>query len=131
MQKSYEAQDWDHFFALAQIYRTRWPAHERMGVELLEGLALLKHCQFDIVHELIQNWKREKPRWKSQIATIEALAYSKIDYDLSASKTAQNFLWEYFNGKSKWKSTSAPNLIEANPHSLRVQVQNRCSSTTP
>ena len=122
--ESYVNKDWDRFFALSQIYRASWDSKERNHLELLEGLALLKHCQFEILDSLLNDWKKEKPEWKSQLRTLLSLRNTNIQY-IKEAKDSQN-MDSYLKGITAWNLKNAPQLKVADAASLRVKVENRC-----
>jgi hypothetical protein len=117
--------DWSKFFSYAQYYRKSFkPRIDR--VALLEALALLRHCQYEILESLSTQLLAMKPEWSKELAQIQALAHTRFSGKASSKKNASAFK-EHAIGHTLWK-TETQNVKNFHPRLLRVKVENQCGS---
>jgi len=122
----YQKQDWPSFFSYAEYYRKSWPFFERSDVYMLELLALLRHCQNDILFELIHEYRHKLKKIPPELDQMEALAKTK--FKGKASKEKKNLaLKERLSANSLWKTNSS--LVgKVNPSQLQIRLENKCAN---
>jgi len=119
MKITYAEQDWRSFFAYAQYYRIK-------GIEsdtyLLELLALLRHCQNQVLEELIQSYRKNKDRPEyDQILSLSHTVFkgkkvnTQPSYELK-SRSQGDALWKI---NSKW-------IGRQHPSKIKIKVKNLC-----
>jgi len=121
----YRSEDWPRFFSFAQDYRRRWPLRDRRDIQTLEVLALLRHCQNEVVEELTSYYKKSKPSLRTMMTQIDALSKTHFRGKGSAAPQKIQPLAMHLSGRTLWR---APTLSPKNlhPKMLRVKVENLC-----
>ncbi len=125
MKIHYRDQNWDRFFAYAQYYRLRYSPRERTEVQLLEPLALLRHCQTRALPNVLAQIKADKPELRSHIERIQALAETRFKGKKANTVKHESPLAAHFEGQFLRKA-SHDKILKANPHKLRIHVENQC-----
>lgn len=122
----YASEEWNRFFAYARYYREKWKASERSETQLLEGLALLRHCQNEQLFRWIAFQKSQSPAHIDRLNQMEALAHTTF-----AGKSAQPAQTHettlHFEGKTLWKSDHS-HTKEIHPKNVRIHVESLCSA---
>lgn len=126
MKLHYRESDWPRFFGYAHYYRKHWSIRERTKVQLLEALALLRHCQNEILERLSDEFQNNYPAWKEDLKQIRALSKTRFKEKPAAPNEVRAFQKHWTTGASLWSSDSK--IIEkTNPSLIRIGVTNRCS----
>jgi hypothetical protein len=121
---TYAEKDWSSFFSYAQYYRVHWPAAQRSDVFLLELLALLRHCQNELLTELIEDYRRKLTRIPPELSQLEALSKTHFKGKASEQQTAHG-LSQHFKGHSLWKADQ--DLVgQVHPSRIKIRLENRC-----
>ncbi len=124
----YQQQQWDRFFAYAQYHRVRW-SHERASkIQLLEALALLRHCQNDLLKGLITELENRDDSselgFQDDLDQIRILA--RIDFEKKLTRReVKTPIHDYFKGQRLWKLNS-PEVQRMKVSKLRLKVENLC-----
>lgn len=122
----YEDQDWPRFFAYARAYRLRFDSSERSETELLEALALLRHCQAAPLKDLIAQLREEKKESSSTLDRIESLAETRFrGKSASEAKLIESPLLAHFKGKA-FRKLKSDQTSKFDPAKMRVKVENLC-----
>jgi len=120
----YRAENWPSFFAHAQYYRKRWSRQDLADVFLLEILALLRHCQNEVVFSLTDAFRKSHPHLSPTFDQMNALARTR--FKGKASKTsAPHGLIDYMRGKTRWPLKHSK-IDRFKLKELRVKVENQC-----
>ncbi len=125
----YRTEHWPEFFAYAQYYRRRWPTTAKgEGMDVLELLGLLRHCQTLPLHALLSEYRARWPKSKlpilDQITSLSELHFKgKAGDKTKELKPFQDHLEArvLWKGKEEW-------YTKAHPKQLRVKVANECSN---
>ncbi len=125
MKLTYRLHDWPSFFAYAQFYRKYWKSSERSEVQLLEPLALLRHCQNDLLHSLSEELKAGDPKLTDALAQMEHLSRTTFKEKASPSKAKSGFT-KHLEGTSLWKLNSSA-IEKTHPRKIKIRVENKCS----
>lgn len=120
----YRDQNWPKFFSYAQYYRIRWKAYERSEVQLLEVLALLRHCQNENLERLLSEFRNQLQPVPAELDQIQALAETRFRAK-AASQKPKPKLKVHMSGSSLWKMGSKK-IGEVHPSKLQIRVENRC-----
>jgi len=92
----------------------------------LESLGLLRHCQNDILLELILRHKDSFPRYKASFEQLQKLA--QVQFKNKKIETASiNSFSKHLKGKSLWR-VKRDQLLKSHPSALKIKLQNRCES---
>lgn len=127
MKISYANSEWSKFFGYAYFYRRSFAAQERSDVQLLEALALLRHCQNEKLDLLMAELHRDAPHSKNELEQIRALSRTQFKSKIaSASSRPSHPLSLHLQGKELRKIESR-NLLQTNPHRLRIPMENLCA----
>ena len=124
MKNFYRAQDWPSFFSFAQYYRKHWPENELADVQLLELLALLRHCQNDILQVFIDHLRVSQKKYRAELDQIEALSKTQFNGKSTEAKDLQPFK-SHLDGKDLWKIKS-DQVGKYHPSLLKIEVKNLC-----
>lgn len=124
MKLAYRLSDWPRFFALAHFLRMNWPAeYQQHRMNLLEALALLRHCQSQKLETLAANAPQSQNTSFEQI-----LALSKTHFSAKTATTQETHkIRSHLEGKSLWP-TSSKNVKNIDPRRVRIFVENLCTS---
>lgn len=126
----YRKQHWSRFFGLASFTRMHYPLSEtRDEIQLLEILALLRHCQKDHAVNLVRQGLSEsssaaKPRYE-MLASLLEVAATAPDEELT-KENSQNSDRKVFRSKNLWPipAKSAQNL---DPWKMARKVEPQCA----
>ncbi len=122
----YSNENWPQFFAYAQYYRNKWPVKERKQTQLLELLALLRHCQNENLQKLIHYYRTQTPENSETLLHIETLARTKFKKKADTQNQISP-LSSHIKGEALWR-ISPENIELRDPQKLRIKVENKCSS---
>lgn len=126
MKTYYRNQEWSRFFAYAQFYRNRWKASEKSEVQLLEALALLRHCQNSTLEKLLVFLRKEMPLHRETLNQIAALSRTRFKgKKVSENKSEQSPLVAHFSGTAMTKISHERMNLE-DPQNIRLKVENLC-----
>lgn len=125
LKTSYRLNDWPRFFAYAQYYRNKWPVAKRAHVQFLEILALLRHCQNDLVFELTQFYRKNLPHEKELMDQMEALTRTRFQGKKTEGNSLSNFQM-HLEG-TVLKKTKNSDILRHSPRQLKIKVENLCS----
>ncbi|MBN8556016.1 MAG: hypothetical protein J0L93_11265 [Deltaproteobacteria bacterium] len=120
----YRAQDWPSFFSFAQFYRKHWSEKELGDVQLLELLALLRHCQNDVLQVFIDHLRSSQKKYHAELDQIEALSKTQFN-GKSGSDNSLQPLNAHLRGKDLWK-TDHDKVGKYPPSSIKIKVKNLC-----
>ena len=122
----YQDSRWEKFFAYALYYRTAFESQERSDVQLLEMLALLRHCQNQPLERLAAGLRSDRPGLSSTIDQILSLSRTRFQgKGAKQTKVTTSPLLAHFEGRSFTKVQKA-NLRNLSPRKLIVRVENLC-----
>ncbi|MDB5039052.1 MAG: hypothetical protein JWQ35_2580 [Bacteriovoracaceae bacterium] len=121
----YREGNWPRFFGYAQYYRKRWPIAERNQTQFLEVIALLRHCQNELVSRFVDAYKKELPRYADKLNQIKSLSNTRFKGKGASEKSVKS-IQNHFEGQSLWPLPS-DKIAEVNPKNLRIAVENQCS----
>jgi hypothetical protein len=121
---NYRSSDWPSFFSYAQYYRKHFKENELSDVQLLEALALLRHCQDEPLAAILAHL-RSKKKFLSELDQIEALSKTHFQGKKSSSQSLRP-LSAHVEGKSLWK-TDHKKVGKFHPSLMKIKVENLCS----
>jgi hypothetical protein len=121
----YRKSEWPSFFAYAQYYRKRYSPKERNQTQLLELLALLRHCQNEILFQLVTAYKMEIPKYTEQLDQMMALSRTRFRSKQAAPGDLKS-LESHLGGVSLWP-LAASEMTRVDPRKLKVRVENLCT----
>lgn len=124
LRKNYEAGRWEKFFAYALVYRESVPPHSRKDIQLLEPLALLRHCQTSLVEKAVNNIRKHSPQHESTLQQILALSKTKFKGKATENHSSSPLL-AHFEGR-QLRKTKPKALNTINPEKMIVRVENLC-----
>lgn len=139
----YRNNQWEKFFGYASFYRAKL-MQENLDPQLnvLEALALIRHCQFEPAHNVIEQTKaliannkklndEAKVRAAADIQAAESIL--ELQQNLAARVTSDEARKSIkaFSLESAWKvkESTKQDMVKSainNPRALRVYVKNRC-----
>jgi len=125
LRSTYQSQDWPRFFSFAQYYRQTFSASERSQIELLEPLALLRHCQVEILKKLLETLKQTRPSYAA-LDQMSALSRTRFKGKKASERDLLSSpLKSHFEGKSL-KKISQNQIGKFDPYRMRIKVENLC-----
>jgi len=129
MKESYRAADWAHFFSLARFYRMKFSNEEKSEVQLLEALALLRHCQSAPLNELLTQLQNQRAKTNSYSETLKQLkALSETRFKGKQAPDQQADLkpiQAHFLGTS-FRRSSLAQFLNSDPRKSIIRVRNLC-----
>ena len=119
----YREQNWPSFFAYAQYYRAAFSDSVRTRIQLLEGLALLRHCQNETLERLMREWKGQS--WFSEGIQKHLSALSKTSFKGKEAEAAPQKTSLYWKGAAL-KASPRQDLLKGHPKNFYLKVSNQC-----
>lgn len=128
MKFHYARAEWSKFFAYAQYYRKNFSPDSQSRVALLEPLALLRHCQYEILMPLVSSMRKKHPRWSQELDQVMALANTRFDGKATSSPEG-GALKLHAEGRTLWKTDA--DIIDRkrdkiHPRHISIKVANKC-----
>jgi len=123
MKVRYVEKNWPSFFAYAQYYRSQFSSAGLSKVSMLLGLALLRHCQNDLLGSLLLEWKGQA--WFSEGVEKQLVALSRTRFKGKEAPSASAEGKLYWKGASLKKS-HARELNKGHPRNFYLKVENQC-----
>lgn len=123
---TYAEKKWETFFSYAQYYRKNFAKETWSDVFLLEPLALMRHCQNDILTQLINSFKSHDKT--NRLELDQMLALSRTQF--SGKKALSQPLFRArsrLSGNSLWK-TRPEQIGQHHPKKIKIKVRNLCNS---
>ncbi|MGA0164559.1 MAG: hypothetical protein ACO3LE_10015 [Bdellovibrionota bacterium] len=124
MKLFYREQNWPKFFAFSQYHRVRWGKTNPSEIQLLEALALLRHCQNTLLQALIEELEASPNSFQAELDQIKSLSRVSFEKPRGSKKMPSNIA-NHFSGTSTWP-TKKQALTKAHPAQLRVEVKGLC-----
>lgn len=90
---------------------------------MLEGIALLRHCQNDILERLMREWKNQK--WFNQNIENHLKALSATTFKGKEAQSASVKGSLYLKGASL-KTSQPKDLSQGHPKNFYLKVHNQC-----
>lgn len=137
MKVLYGQQRWTQFFGLASFAREHYPISDmRDEMQLLEILALLRHCQKDPAVDLVRRGLTESlPASRSRYETLASLlevapvspdeAPPENTKPLEAEKAAEK---QVFKGRNVWR-IPVKSVQKLNPWKMQRKVEPKCEAS--
>lgn len=120
----YQAENWPRFFAYVQFYRKAFSKKQNPKIQVLELLALLRHCRADLLGAMISYYKKHSPPLSYALDQIEALSKTRFK-GKKANQESESKIALHLSGESLWKIDHKL-FKNKDPSKLKVYVENKC-----
>jgi hypothetical protein len=123
MKLHYKDQNWPSFFSYAQYYRSNFSSSGLSKVSMLEGLALLRHCQNNLLEQLLLEWKGQA--WLSESLEKQLGSLSRTRFKGKEARATSDEGSLYWKGASLKKSNTRE-LSKSHPKNFYLKVESQC-----
>lgn len=116
----YAQERWDEFFGSTTVLRHFFPKSDIQALSLLEALALIRHCQWEMADRILKEPKLSAYELTRSIQTLLQLERTRHDRPLIMGPVSDRDL------RYQWKLVRIPSDLNA-ALKLRRPVRNLCS----
>jgi hypothetical protein len=123
MKLHYKDQNWPSFFSYAQYYRSSFSSSGLSKVSILEGLALLRHCQNHLLEQLLLEWRGQA--WFSESLQKQLGSLSRTRFKGKEARKASDKGSLYWRGASL-KRSNTRELNKSHPKNFYLKLESQC-----